>query len=467
MKSVRTISVICFIIFLTMMCSCGICDVGWNGYSGTMVEYEYYYTDDRNRAWEEDVLYLADVFLNQHPMLHNDNTDIYIITALSDTVEYDYSKEFYDASKRSTFIEQINILIPKISDLEDDAIVYELQRIVAALGDAHSCIDLGFGEVLPIVFEPIHDGTEIVLYSVRIPAEYENALFGKLTAINGVPAEEVMERMKTYISYENNNWAVHNMTSMFSDNLLAKKAALQAIGVVDADAENVEFTFQTDAGIVSCVLNFVTVQDYWKTDIINHSMMNRDLAPYRYLNEKRYWYEVMDVGNTMYVRFSVMYRDPEMPLDRFLLDIGTKLRDAEEPMKLVLDFRDNIGGESFQDGLRSFASAVNRYETNGVYILIDGSSFSNGVATPYLLCTAIEGATLIGEPTAQSLNFFSGPTTFTMPNHEYTFSVSTSYNRIAPECIGDALQPDVLIHQTLEDYKIGKDTVLEYVLSIE
>ena len=70
----------CFILslFLFSLCACGTEKVNWPGYSGTMEGYEYCHTDEEYRKWEEDILSLAEAFLNYHPKLVNTETKMFI-----------------------------------------------------------------------------------------------------------------------------------------------------------------------------------------------------------------------------------------------------------------------------------------------------------------------------------------------------------------------------------------------------
>ena len=119
------------------------------------------------------------------------------------------------------------------------------------------------------------------------------------------------------------------------------------------------------------------------------------------------------------------------------------------------------------DEFNGLTKTINRASTNGVYILIDSGSFSAGVLFPHQLHKGIEGAILVGTPAGQFANTFGGSIEYTMPNTGYPFYVSSMYIWGEKDVSQDALYPDVLIRQSLEDYKNGIDAALQYVLDQE
>jgi C-terminal processing protease CtpA/Prc len=151
-------------------------------------------------------------------------------------------------------------------------------------------------------------------------------------------------------------------------------------------------------------------------------------------------------------------------IDNLFSEVRTAMRDAEEPLKVILDFRANGGGYVHESTLQGFVNACGWYETDGIYILIDGNCFSAGVLAPYYLRQAIEGAKLVGAPTGQGLWFPANSAWYEMPNSGVGFRVGDEITCAQRGWEGDALEPDVLIYQTLEDYKAGIDTVLQYAL---
>ena len=84
-------------------------------------------TDERDRQWEEDIVYLADTYLHYlhgHPKLID--RQCLVIRADGDTVgKASMTREYlYDPALRDEFIRQINTLILRIHESSDSELLY-------------------------------------------------------------------------------------------------------------------------------------------------------------------------------------------------------------------------------------------------------------------------------------------------------------------------------------------------------
>ena len=441
----------------------------WSGYAGTMEGYEPYYTEERNKLWEEDVLYLAETFLSGHPKLANANFVTQYFEAYGGESRVDYSNMHYDEALRNQFIQEINLLIPQLSELSDAHIRYEFSRIIALLECAHSASSLSMAGImiLPLCFEPIEHAEGFSLCTVRASEEYRDLLGSQLTAINGVPIETIVEALSAYIPHENDYWPVHMLTMIFDGGVLPQRYALSVIGIVDPDAESVEATFQTADGTRNVIVEFVSEYDFFiGLEMFEHKMISNQSA--RFQLDQNYWYITgrSEEGPYIYVRFVKMQEMENYTVEQLTLDVSNLLRDAEEPVKLMIDFRNNNGGRTFDGAMNRFAKNINKYETAGTYILINGGSFSAGSGTAFVLSKTIEGAKLVGTPAGQPPNCSGAPILYSTPNYEVTFKVSDNYLYSAPGNTDDAIYPDITVYQSWEDYQNGIDTVLKYVVTL-
>ena len=60
-------------ILAMLLCACGAPEPRWAGYSGSLDGYEYCHRSERDRMWEEDILFYANTFLTEHPLLADDD----------------------------------------------------------------------------------------------------------------------------------------------------------------------------------------------------------------------------------------------------------------------------------------------------------------------------------------------------------------------------------------------------------
>ena len=460
-----------FLVILLVLCACvqaqpiatdsAKSDSDWHGYIGTGENYSFYYSDGRNRAWEEDIRFLADTYLTGHPAL-SDKECMVISYYGSYDEEITYTDEFYDAQLRQKFVQQINRLIPQIDQLTDTEVLFEIHRIVATLSECHSSVGQPLGDIFPIQLEAIYTEGCYAYYVKTVPADLSELLYARLVAINNIPVEEIVDRLAIYISHEYETFVVQKMTR---GRYLSRKLALEIAGVMGADDKDAQLTFETQSGTVTCTMSVMTQEVYDQMELIDGSISQHDLPIYWYADEKVYWYEILG-ENTLYFRITSMSEDPNENWNKTFNEVGSILRTASTPMKLIIDLRNNSGGSSTV--MENFVSIINQCPSNGVYVLINESTASAAVITAQLLSDAVHRCVLVGSPAAQSANMFSliSRASETLPNSGYPFSVSKKYVRAASNCKDPTLMPDIVIYQTWEDYKKGIDSILEYVLCL-
>ena len=434
------------------------------GYRGPDEPYETYHTADREQKWEEDILYLAEMMLEKHPRLYDGDTFIYHGIGF---VEKEFSNAMYDAETRQAFIDGIDTLIPKLADWSDDRIPFEINRVLATVGDMNAHIYNRAGEFLDVSVEPIWNGAEVAYHLVDVPEKHADLLFGELTAINGIPTDEIVEGLMTCVAPGHDRWAIQLCTGIDYNAYLMLRGGLEAAEVIEPGAESVEITVKTDTGEQTVAMPILTVEEMKAEKNINKFLYLTDLPPYRHLmdrNRKDAWCEVLE--DTVYLQINGT-PGGSTEFDQALIQSVNALRDAEEPMKLMIDLRWlGDGTEPFAQ-LSSFAAKVNAQKSDGVYILIDNHTHYHGPAAAYQLKQQIKGAVLVGGSTGESLNRFVSANTYNLPNSGLSFGVMERYSCV-DESFGNAvLQPDILVQQTLEDYKNGIDTLFRYALEAE
>lgn len=435
------------------------------GYAGPDEPYEYYHSTEREQKWEEDILYMAEMMLDKHPRLYEGDSFIYHGIGLDDK---EFSNAMYDAEVRQTFIDGIDTLIPKLDQWSDDRIPFEINRVLATVGDINMHIFTVTGEYLDFSVEPIWDGGEVTYYLVDVPTEHADLMFGELTAINGIPTDQIVDRLTTCVAPGYDRWAIGLCTGIDDKAYLVHRGGLEAAEVIEPGVESVEITVKTDAGEQTVTMPILTVEEMKAEKNYYKSLYLTDLPPYRHLingqNRKDVWCTALE--DAVYLQIN---KNPygNMEFDQGLVQTVNALRDAEKPMKLIIDLRWFVDGTEPFAQLSSFAAKVNGVKTDGVYILIDYHSRYHGPAAAYQLRQQIEGALLVGDSTGGSLNRFVGSADYQMPNSGLLFGVQERYSCVDESFGNRTVQPDILIQQTLEDYKNGIDSVYQFAMGIE
>ncbi len=468
----RRLLTILFLLAL-LLTACGkedpiVTEPTWPGYTGTMENYEYYHTEERDQKWEEDVLYIADKFLTLHPYLADRDRKTKYIVDFNGAYDVEYSDIHYNEALRSQFISEINQLIPEISSMRDGEIKYACSRIVAQIGCAHSVVAVGAEGFLPFVLEPIECEDGYAMCTVWAEESYADLLGSKFVSVNGIPVEEIVARLSEYIEHENEHWLLHYISTYDYFSFLCERLALTVVGVATPDDTSAEVGFEQNGEVRTVMVNYLLPEEFRDAEYVCHDMVGSDSMRFRHYDQN-YWIEVVEDGAEPYVyaRFLSTYEEKNYPINNFLQDIINALNSREEPMKLILDFRHNGGGSILSSAMATFIRSVNRTQTDGIYCLIDGGSFSAGVMIPYSLSKTVEDLVLVGSPTGQAVNHTATGMEFHTPNYGVYFAVSDSFIYTDPENTDDALYPDITVYQTLEDYQNHVDTVLEYVLMVD
>ena len=73
-------------------------------------------------------------------------------------------------------------------------------------------------------------------------------------------------------------------------------------------------------------------------------------------------------------------------------------------------------------------------------------------------------AILIGEPSGSPPNEYGEVESFVLPNSKIEVSYTTRYFRLLKDSNPPAVEPDVTVHRSTEDFLTGRDKVLETAL---
>lgn len=434
----------------------------WTPYTGTSRGYVYFHHGERDLKWEEDVIYLADNYLDDYAQLYPFDSLVQWPDDLG------YTDTLYDEALRASFIEEINLLIPEIPELTDTQILYRLQKIVATLHDAHASVYLPASQYFPISFQPFYSDEGMEFYTVYLPAEHEEFLFTRLEAVNDIPVEEIIQRIKPYLSYENEQWAVGNIFGTYNAEHITWKNTLQITGIMDENADTAVFRLVTDSGETGALeLEAYTGAQLQGIDLAG---MTPDYAyPLMYSDWQtiNYWYQPLPEEDAVYVRINRFQEDPYYTFLEMGNDILKDVSEAGGVGKLIVDLRDNPGGYTFL-GYNAFINVLKRVDVETVYVLIDGSTFSNGVVMAGSIKRLLPDAVLVGTPAGQPPNFFGGmyDGDYVMPNCGVECRIPTVYHITLEDYEGDALMPDITVYPTIEDYISSVDTILEAVLDM-
>ena len=441
------------------------------GYAPSLWEHEFTWSDGRNREWEEDIIYFAQIHLLNHPLLRNvrvSTNDVESI--LSGERLSDHTENFHDANLRTQFLDKIHELISFIPELEDYEIIFSLSEIAATLDDAHTGIVMNrfafqrLGHYYySFDFTYFSDG--FFVQSVSAPPDslsyYEDALYSRLLAINGIDVEEIVELLSTVIPYENK---YHILTQMALADLMQHGELLTYLGITIGD--ETEFLFENLEGEAFSINTYARA--VCRDVYIETIFIDIDIEGFlKYSRSDWQWFEFLDDYNAMYLRLNNLFGTPALlPLDEFYLSLAHETRyvlETGDIDKFIIDLRDNRGGFLEHFDILFDLVYSERGNIGSVYVLINNYTYSSGVVAAAIMKNYIEDVLLVGEPTGQPTNFFAGTSPHWLPYSNIQFEVSRVYFGILPECSKDSLYPDIFISMTFEDFINNHDPVLQAI----
>jgi hypothetical protein len=256
---------------------------------------------------------------------------------------------------RAEFDRDVAALDSAIPTLPPSAIVVGFLKLTAKVGDGHTFVHLPSEfRRYPLQLYWFDDELRIV----GTPAEYKSALGARVITIGSSTIGQVQERVRTIISQDENDWWVRSV----SPHLLVYPDILHGLGLTEAKA-TAPYTFEDDAGR-HFQLDLKTVEQDAKVEWLSPST---EIPLYRQKPDQSFWFTFLPDSKTMYVNFRTYDS-----LGRHVKELFDSI-DREAPKRLVIDLRQNGGGD-YTSGRYYFLMALkarpNFSNPGSLYVLI-------------------------------------------------------------------------------------------------
>lgn len=361
-------------------------------------------------------------------------------------------KNLFHKISQDEFRGRVEAFKAKLPSLSHEETLAGLMKIVAAVGDSHTTLGYRPKQGLPLMLYWFKDGISIL----NTTPDYEDILYGRITALGGKRVEEVVSVLTPLIPHENEAQVKNKLP-----NLLTDTAVLCGAGIIPSP-DSASLTVLTAAGRAATVdmtpLSFSSKPD-WLVDTSEESG-----APL-YLRNRRhfYWFEVLPESRTLYFKYNSCQNMKGRPFGLFVKDLFAAAA-AGEVDRIVVDIRHNGGGNSailapFLAGLKQNPSLSRE---GGVYVLIGRRTFSSAVLNALELKKQTP-AIFVGEPTGGKPNHYGEVQMFLLPKSGLPVTFSVKYFQVVEED-PDSLVPDILVEPALSDYRNKTDPVLERIL---
>jgi hypothetical protein len=349
---------------------------------------------------------------------------------------------------REQFEAAVASLDGQIAHLNSDAIWTGMQRIVALVGDGHTFLreprDAGN---LPIEIARFGEDYRIT----SVVAGLENALGGRVLKVHETPISRAADLILPLAARDENP----PLAQSFVEDALSTGAILHGLGITPYRnaarytlADDAGREFNVDVQAVAPGAKFTSIRPFKQPPL------------YRENPESRFWCKYLPDPRTLYCNVRAMQN--LYLASKELLDLVAQ----HNPDKLAIDLRQNGGGDYtvgerwLVHPIRDMAS-INR--KGHLFVLVGAVTFSAAMnnAAQFRSQTA---AILAGQTIGEKPNSYAEVRGMTLPNSHLTVRYSTRYYKFSegPE---NAIRPDREIIPSWEDYKAGRDPVLEWVLN--
>ena len=345
-------------------------------------------------------------------------------------------KNLFAKISKEDFEKNIGKLEKKLGNLSKEEFEIELAKIIKKVGDEHTIVVPNFTNLFPLEVAFFKEG---IFYTTK---NSNGLTYGKVKKIGKNSTNSVLRKFKTVIQNENEYY----FQSMFQS-FVKIPNYLKGLNInEDLTKLNLEF------GNQKIMLNSIPRKEY--VPIRNTNLL-------RYSKNNNYWFDYQKDKKLLYINYSKCNEIKDYPFSQFSDDVF-KVINTQEISKIVIDLRDNGGGNSaiIKPLLEKLKTSKLNNE-NSLYVLIGKITFSSALMNAITLKKDFK-STLVGEPTSGNINHYGEVKGIQLPNTKAIIQFSTKYweNWKGKE---GPLKPDVFIEYSFENYKNNIDEALEYV----
>ena len=335
-------------------------------------------------------------------------------------------------------------------NMTDAGFYWSVRHLLSLVGDAHTTVyprDY-FMSVLPWNIKKFDEGWFILV----LDKAHEQYLGTRVTAINDLPIDEVVERARQVISYETDSWFWNLVPQT-----LAWRGALEYLEIVK-EGEPVTVTVEMQDGAEQSFE--LTATDDWdeRSQMIS---FQRETVPETGYQNNYYWSAELD-EDTYFIQYNVCAGgDPSMP--EFAQQVLADLENGYQ--NIIFDLRYNNGGND-QIILPLKNAVVNARNKQGekchLYVLTGCNTFSAGVdAAAGFQTSNAENTTFVGQPSGGSLQTGGNLLEISMDSVPFAVTCALDYFVILGQ--KGSLVPDYIVPQTFEQYAKGEDPEIQYL----
>jgi len=377
----------------------------------------------------------------------------------------------FRTTSRSQFLASVSALRAQIPSLSRTQVELRLMGIVALIGDAHTSLNplfeagLGF-HYYPIGLEIFADG----LYVEGADSAHRSLVGARVVALGHASAEEAIRRVGAVISHENEQWVKAE-----APHYLAMPEVLVGLGLID-DPDHAPFVVErlgrrdtvmlAPAGLLAQRLHEGGLWRPARSTWVHMNDSSTALPPLWLQHPGDiYWMQYLADSRTLYVCYRAVLSDATGESNEAFFHRVLTTLDTAQVDRLVLDLRDNSGGNNFYNRylVRGIVARPTIDTAGKLFVIIGRRTFS----AAQNLVTDLErwsAAIFVGEPTGNAPNFFGDHQPIELPHSHLHVMVSTLWWQHDPQDHRPWVPPHVAADMTSTDYRANVDPAMVAIL---
>ena len=339
----------------------------------------------------------------------------------------------------------------------------ELQQVLASMGDAQTQINYHFlvekNKILPFEFYWFEDG----IYVLEADKVYEALLGKKLTAINDVPIEVVIDSLATLLVLDNQAVLKNQIPRMLVwfqvlehfGFVSGKELSLTVHSTNKGEALSKVIYLPVELGEMLAVqpstlpLGWQDQKSFFREQYFENEQLY-------YIQYNRCWSREAeeDYGSGASALFMPSFKEFEKEVFPVL-----KKKDID---KLVFDIRFNKGGHAAQgtEFIRKICKTLPKDHGN-IFVLVGRMTNASAIVNTVDFMKS-EEVVLVGEETSGKPNHFGEVNRFVLPESRLIVSYSTRYFTLLDEDL-PAIVPNLVTPLGFDQYMKGIDPAMEAV----
>jgi len=367
-------------------------------------------------------------------------------------------KNLFFSCSKVDFVRQIDELKSNLEQFDNFMIAVNIAKIVASVRDAHTSLMIPAMRFIPFEFYWFEEGIFIVAAS----REYAECLHARITHISGTAIDDVIQRIAEIVPRENPSFLKAQLPKY-----LSSAEALYGLGIID-DFDKIELTMEGLDGKVRSVMT-----DTCPSSGFHRSMPGPDFSPetgvplYRQNKNMCFWSRFLKDENTMYFNYNSCKDREDISARDFCADLMESVN-QNEVQKLVIDLRNNLGGNSslLDPFIEDLANNRNLNVKGRIFVILGRDTFSSALLNAYALKNKT-AAIFVGEATGGKPNCYGEVEYLQLKNSRLKIRYSTVYYEVIEDDEQESFFPDMEFNVTFADYMDKKDACVEYALTFD